>query len=297
MYTYALSLELHGLPALLAGLLVLFVFFYVFIFVPLKIITSLVAHGKKKADRIIALQQTVIKAAYEPPAGFSAAEIGFLYDKKISIEETFASIIQLEQAGIVVLERKNGHLLLSHVDLAVPIAKQHLNELRKHIIPMQASNITMLKLKSLAWRQTVSVRNGLIEAGYFQTFWQQVKQSLVRIGIVHTLLLLLTLAIFRPNTLAAGLVFFSVTFILSPLYFLTSVLLVNKYTKIAGETWLGTPRLKQLWPEIEGYKLYIQLVEEDNLKFDTEHTKTVVKNKAHAYAIALGFNTGWRKQL
>jgi hypothetical protein len=73
--------------------------------------------------------------------------------------------------------------------------------------------------------------------------------------------------------------------------------LYRAYQKIAGEPWLGTKKLKQVWSEIEGYRHFIEVVEADKLEFDSENTKGIVKNKTLPYAIALGFNTGWTKKI
>ena len=81
----------------------------------------------------------------------------------------------------------------------------------------------------------------------------------------------------------------------SPGYFMLSLFIYMKYIKIAGESWLGSVKLKQVWPEIEGYRYYIEVVDADQLKFESENTKGLAKNKALPYAVALGINTNWLK--
>lgn len=92
-----------------------------------------------------------------------------------------------------------------------------------------------------------------------------------------------------------GILLFLILF--APVYIVITIFLYIKFRKIDGADWLGTPKLKAIWPDIEGYRQFIKLVELDRLRYDTEQTEHKIKNSALPYAVALGFNTGWRKQL
>jgi hypothetical protein len=114
------AFELNGFPALIIFLLIC----YVFIYLPLKLVVILMSHAKQKADKIRLLNQKTIIAEYEPPNGLIPAEIGFLYDTKLSQAEIFATIISLEQKGLAIINETNNQLVIGGTKPATPNLKQ-----------------------------------------------------------------------------------------------------------------------------------------------------------------------------
>jgi uncharacterized membrane protein len=302
------ALELTGLPAVLVFLFLL----YSFIYLPIKLAVIVVAHAKQKADKIRLLQQNVVIAEYEPPAKLTPAELGFLYDTKLNLAETFATITWLQQQGLVTIDEQDNQLIISNV-------KSHsesLKEFEKYILSQLARHQDQTITKKLLKRMNREVKKvgkneyhidfgrpqtimneQLEKQGYLVSKKEQIKRSLFRLLFIITALFLLTLWAFKPDTVNETLAFLFFILFFSPAYFVVAIFLYAAATKVAGQPWLGSAKLKSIWPEIEGYKYFIKQVELDNLKFDSEQTKGIIKNKTLPYAIALGFNTGWQDKV
>jgi hypothetical protein len=306
--------DITGIPALLIILVVL----YIIIYLPIKFVVNVVAFSKARADRVHKLHSNVVVAEYEPPEKLSPAEIGYLFDNKLNIEEVFATIVSLEQQGLITTTEKDEKLILSNVE---PV-NSNLSEFDKSIINQFKNsndiNIGPLRierspvalrtikdnqvidyklLKNLVRGSENVLRDGLRTKGYLKSVKEQIKSLLIRLIPFMFGLMCLTIYSFHPKSIGEtiGLTIFLLFF--APFYFVVAVFLLNSYQKIAGDPWSGTQKLKDLWPEIEGYRQYIKAVEEDRLKFESENTKGIIKNKILPYGIALGFNTGWKNKI
>ncbi len=64
--------------------------------------------------------------------------------------------------------------------------------------------------------------------------------------------------------------------------------------RIIGRDWIITEKLEKLWPQLVGFRQYIQLVEADKLAFHSSHLETMSKNDILPYAVALGYVKNWR---
>jgi hypothetical protein len=286
---YFFAFEINGIAALLIFLLLL----YVFIYLPIKLTVKIIAHAKAKTDRMRKLTANVVVAEYDPPEGLSPAEIGYLLDTKLGDEEVFATIVQLEQRGFVSLDGQKV--------IEVKQPSKEINDFEKYVLAnlknIIGKNLNKQFLRNVVIDGGVKLNDYLNTKGYLKTYKDRVKGEMIRVLIAMLLLLALFACFLHPKSIHdfTAVAFFTVFF--SPLFFLTAVFLQSAYSKIVGEPWMGTPKLKQLWPEIEGYREYIKMVEQDNLKFESENTKGIVKNKVLPYAIALGFNTGWKNKI
>jgi hypothetical protein len=311
--------DITGIPALLIILLL----FYLFVYTPIKLVVKVIAHGSKKAERIRLLQQQTVIAEYDSPAGLTPAEIGFLFDTKINITEIFATIVSLQQRGLVtiededklkVIEVKNAPNDIKPFDKYVLNALKNGTKVNKKINIGEA--ITMDKaftiesrndgdkiinkrfLKNVRWGSELILRQELQSQGYIKTTKEQVRSVGVRLGFIMVVIVwVLPLWAFHPKNFADALALMAFFTFFAPFFLIVAIFLLLNYQKIAGEPWLGTPKLKEIWPDIEGYRQFIEQVEADRLKFESENTKGTVKNKTLPYAIALGFNTGWKKKI
>lgn len=287
------AVELTGLPAFLIIVAVL----YIFIYLPLKLVISVIAKGKQKTDHVRLLRQKTVIAEYSAPADLTPSELGFLYDSKLSTAEVYATIIALQQQGLVVLEETDSGLIIGETRQA-PLS---LKEADKYVLGILGENraqaLTKRLLEKMLSAVQLIIKRQLYEQGYLVSPIEQIKRSFIRLGLIACSLMALTIfGLFRHSLSdPTGPIFFAIFF--SPFYFFISIFLYLKFKKIAGEPWLGSPKLKTIWPEIEGYHQYISLVEIDNLKFDSEDTKQAIKDKNLPYAIAFDFNTGWLDKL
>jgi hypothetical protein len=305
--------EFTGIPVLLIILVVL----YVIIYLPIKLVVNVVAFSKARADRMHKLHSNVVVAEYEPPENLSPAEIGFLFDNKLNIEEVFATIVGLEQQGLITTIEKDGKIILNNVE---PV-NNNLSEFEKNIINQFNKNdinigplriegspialrtikdnqvIDYKLLKNLVRGSENVLRNDLRNKGYLKTIQDQISSLLIRLIPFMFGLMSLTIYSFHPRSLGDTIGLFIFLLFFAPFYFVVAVFLLNSYQKIAGDPWSGTQKLKEIWPEIEGYRQYIKAVEEDQLKFESENTKGIVKDNILPYAIALGFDTGWKNKV
>lgn len=291
------SFELSGTPALLVMIVLLSLFAYLFLYLPVKLITTVIAHGKQKADRLRLLQQKTVIAEYDPPANLTPAEIGFLFDAKLSIAEVFATIVNLQQRSLATIGENEGKLMVYEVKIgqsSTAFEGYILGRLDNH----KGKTINKRFLENIRRSGDQVMKQQLQEKGYLLPIKEQIKRSFLRLSFIMAMLIILfPVLAFRPNTLEeiTNTVFFLIVF--WPGYFIVSIFLYSTYQKIAGEPWLGTGKLKQIWTDIEGYRGFIQMVELDNLQFESETTKGIIKDKTLPYAIALGFNTGWLKKV
>lgn len=288
-FAFSFSGELTGWPALLViGLL-----FYIFIYLPIKFVFSLLAKIKQKNDRLRNLKQRTIVAEYETPTGLTPAEIGFLHDSKLNIAEVYATIIYLHKQGLIMLVETGGRQIIESTRPAPPTLKPFEKYVLAYASQHTQEAVTIGLLKRAKLEGDLVINKQLQDAGYLLTRREQIKRSLFRLGLIWLSLIILTTVLTRPNTSEGiqALIFFMV--FLAPVYFVTSVFLYFTIQKIAGEPWLLSPEIKNIWPDIEGYSQYIKQVELDNLQFESQEMQGQIRNKSLPYAIALGYNTGW----
>jgi hypothetical protein len=318
---YVFALEISGVPFVLLLLLFLYVFFYT----PIKLIVKLIAHAKAKADRLHKLSGNVVIAEYDPPNKFTPAEIGYLFDNKIGVQEVFATILDLSNRGLISIDDSQAKLTIHGVQ-AIP---NNLTEFEKGVLESikndyrnedgnfnigpvtvvgspkfvesrfknQIKTIDKWMLRRILMQYNFVLREELRKQGYLKPLKEQIKAVLIRFMPLMFALMFLTIYLFHPKTIvkAADILLFLLFF--APFYFIFTFFLLETYQKIAGDPWAGTDKLKQLWPEIEGYREFIKQVDQDNLNFESENTKGVIKNKVLPYAIALGIDTSWKNKL
>jgi|GEM_PF-4317410 len=291
MYNFAF--ELTGLPAIIfLGLLI-----YVFIYAPIKLIFKLVAHAKYRAERVRKLSSNLIIAEYDPPGGLSPAEIGYLFDTKLGKEEVFATILSLEQMGLVQLDRSQAKPVVVEVKNSTQNLKSFDRYVLSRLDVSKGHQINKHFFNQFGVSANIKINKELNELGYLKPYSEQMRGVAIRIVSISIILLLGPLYIFKPHSLDDLGTFFLFTLLFGPFILFMSVFLYATYNKIAGEPWIGTSKLKQLWPDIEGYREYIKMVAQDQLKFESENTKGIMKNKVLPYAVALGIDTSWKTKI
>jgi hypothetical protein len=307
---FLFAFEISGLPALLLILLII----YIFIYLPLKFAMILISRAKQKAGKLHALHHNTIIAEYDPPSGLAPAELGFLYDTKIEPDELYATVVSLQQKDLVNINELNGQFVIGATQPPTAALKDFekftLNFLSRHqgqVITRNLLGKLNPKLKFVKAGEDFNpqelitinaiIKKGLETDGYLVSASEQIKKSLLRMGIIGLGLYILTFLIFRPHTLANIEAFLFFMALAWPVYFFVAIGLYIGSAKVAGQPWLGTPKLKQIWPEIEGYREFIKQVELDTIKYDSDDKKGLIKNKTAPYAIPLGFNTGWQNKI
>lgn len=271
------------------------------------------------------LKKHVITAQYESPLDLTPAELGYLFDGRLRDREVGATIIHLLQRGLLhtkktedgnrifsgpriddhlrsyekklieesdVEEGIKGEDLLSRFigihtqDFNIPVAtKTHVFTLLVHDDLQKKSyvkNRSLLAFLWGSWRISAFLCFVILYVPLVLLWGYQTLQSgtvdLVQLGMVLVLATIISSVFFLP--------------------FLIVGMILNYYRgSIVGREWMITPKLERLWPQIVGYRQYVQLVEADRLDFDNERLKKISRNDALSYAIALGFVKNWRKML
>jgi hypothetical protein len=83
--------------------------------------------------------------------------------------------------------------------------------------------------------------------------------------------------------------------ILFPVYLAIGLSVVLVWSKLAGRYWLANKQTRKIWPEIEGFKKYIELVDIDNIQFESVDKENYRFRDTLPYAIVFGLDTKWQQ--
>jgi hypothetical protein len=267
------------------------------------------------------LKKNVITAEYEPPLGLNPAEVGYLFDGKLRQREVAATIIDLVQKGYLHIKKVNG---AKHI-FAGPRVGDNLKTYEKKLVSeadtsegatadQLLSRFTTYKAPNydgVASRELVFTQ--LVHSDLHRR--QYVKGSFVKyflLGSIKITLLLQIVLIYFPLTmlfvlatiddgtadfaLLATLLMtaFFVSIFLSIPFFIAAMILNYIRGRVLGREWIITEKLKRLWPQLVGFRQYINLVEKDKLEFQSKDLESTSKNGTLPYAVALGYVKNWR---
>ncbi len=273
---------------------------FIFLAIPLAIVTLVVGRTSRFAHRKRQLIQNVIIAEYDPPAGLSPAEIGYLFDSRLDKTEVIATLVDLEQRGLVSLSNSKFDGL--HVEKTVAELPSDLKEHELYVLDnLDAnSNLSFYSLKIIGGFKT-TIKKSLKNQGFIKPQNEVVsyyaQRTLVAYFLITTLIFLWLVSSSDGDYITAAIVSFIFIFILGFPFFLGLALVAGFiYNKLVGQPGLWTNKLKTMWRELEGYRDFVEQVELDELQFESEDLKMRSKNKALPYAIALNLNTDWQKR-
>jgi hypothetical protein len=267
--------------------------------IPIAIVTTVLGLTSRFTQRKKQLFQNVIIAEYDPPANLSPAEIGYLFDSRLDNTEVNATLVSLEQRGLVSFSFSTLDGL--HIE-------KNITHMPTNLKPHELFLLDSLKAKSnlslysskIMTGFTESVNKALLTQGY-------VKPSRANYGYFgqRTLIayVLFTVPLFfwfiygAKDIVGAVIFGFILIFLVGfPVFMILAPLAGFIYGKIVGTPGLWTDKVKSIWNEIEGYRDFVEQVELDQLQYESEDLKIRSKNKALPYAIALGLNTEWEKR-
>ncbi|MDB5184256.1 MAG: hypothetical protein JWN38_64 [Candidatus Saccharibacteria bacterium] len=284
-------MELSGLPALIA--------IFLTIATPVVLIALVVSHTSRLVHRQRQRLDTTIVAEYDAPAGLTPAEVGYLFDSRFGRQEMVATLLDLEQKGMVRISHGQfDGLNIQRVDTKpLDSLKPHERYLLGHV----ETNTTLAAMSFgvlAGFRSTV--RRSLADQGLIKQGTEVLNYYLRRLLITFLILTvpimtwLVVISGHKPDDLLTLFVIF--LFFVAPVFLILTIVVGGLYNRIVGQPGIWTAQLKQLFPEIQGYRDYIEQVELDELQFDSADLKQQSKNKALPYAVALGLNTEWRQR-
>lgn len=289
----------------------------------------LAAIARRRAERIRNERVTTIITQYEPPCGLSPAEVGLLYDMRCQRTEVMATLFDLEQRGIVklidsstveIINQAAYDSLAEYEKIAIRIAKGETSALdTPRTFPFTLTDATSgttyrfdlplpqrqsLRAFSQAVQQSI-IAKGIPMRNFMLAF---LKRAII-VTLVIGLLPLLTVAMSGESngvsynawsgqafvgaftlTIAMGL-------LLGPAYLASSLFFTWLWTKIAGRYWINTRAARALWPELEGYRLYLKQVDLDNIQFESTDRSGTPVTKTLPYAMVFGLDTRWQARL
>jgi hypothetical protein len=280
-------MSLEGFPAVVA--------LFIFLAIPISLATLIIGRTSRFAHRKKQLRQNTIIAEYEPPGHLSPAEIGYLFDSRLSKTELVATLVMLEQKGLA--DISDGTRIRKR-EVTPP---KDLREHERYVLDSLGidSNLSIFALTTLAGFKK-SIKKSLSDQGYLKTPGEALRYYAKRTFIAYVLITIpvyLGLASTSKGNLFLIVFMFVFIFMISFPFFLGLALVAGFiYGKLVGQPGLWTQKLRTLWPQLQGYRDFIEKVELDELQFESKDLKERSKNKALPYAIALGLNTEWRER-
>lgn len=239
-----------------------------------------------------------IVSEYEPPLNLRPAEIAYLYDQFVSGDEFLATALDIEQRGYVKLQNTENGVIgiqtnkkpddLQNFEMSVYATivnepfKLHNNSV------VSDSNFEKLKHEL----HDALIAKGLISENYsYFTSTNITKVSLIMFLITWVAIMvsggqLGQINSFEElNSFTQALAF---TLIGGAFAFISLVILHYGMTYYVYENSLAeiNNNLEDLWPKLEGFKLYIEKAEQDEISYANQTELEVTKNKLLPYAIA-----------
>ncbi len=287
------------------------------------------AVGRRRAEYVRNRRQAAVIAQYEPPLGLSPAEMGLLYDMQCGQNEIVATIFSLEHRGVIAIVKQGNvnvinkaayEALEEYEKIAIRIWKGDTEELDApqqvpviYLNPINGEKHTydlILPSKKSRAAFAAAVRASVERKGIkMNNFASAFMLRAVIIAALLGYLLLLTAAFPGTSngapysawswTAISSAAIFTLIFdiILSPVYLAAGFLAVYAWIKIAGRYWMNTKQARAVWPELEGYCLYLKQVELDDIQFQTSSGHLDSVAAVMPYAMIFGLDTKWRELL
>lgn len=261
---------------------------------PTLVVMMIFASISKRYKKFRFQQDQTIVAEYQAPESLSPAEIGYLFGFKSSLSEIYGTIFDLQRRGFLQVIRRGGNLVVATLEVDPSRLKLHEKYIFGQFVTQKQLNNLGASELLLPFSQTI--RQQLEVAGYLtgsvvSHYFKVVYRTALLLILVFPgcLLFFGHVAQFIPVIILFAIFFGLIVY--APL----ALLLAWWYTRFAGHAWMGTKKLRAVWPGLLGYQSYIQLAELDRIKYSSSDLEQVCKNNNFAYAVAFGFNTAWQK--
>jgi hypothetical protein len=319
-----MTFHFEGWAALLFLLGIIFVFlggpFFVIVVILSRIRQKAEVHARKRAATIV--------AQYDPPSDMRPAKLGFLYDTNADEREYWATLLDLKQRNIISIT-DGGIFMTNH-------APQTLNRYESTLIDALGAQNSLKNSVSNApqdfykyIRETVQtlsksfartrfqneLRLTLVEKGYLKgtsamIFWYIAGTILLSFLLNSWVLSTMAMPLNVDNGSSSyvsppfsAINIFTAIFlwlIFSLIFFpfsLPFVFIAMKIIKKHGGMYLlGTKKLRAVWPEIEGYRLFLKQTDLDNIQFEATSGQRSFPETL-PYVIALNLINDWQKYI
>jgi hypothetical protein len=293
---------------------------------PGRIVAAIV---RRRTEMVLKKNTGIIITQYDPPHDLSPAEIGLLYDSVCGDKEIRATLFDLQQRGIisftsessiVVTDRTAYDHLPEYAKIAVRMFDKQMAQLDPHakeftyIVYAEDGPQTMhssIHIPQNKWVFTRAVQQSLRNKGYnvrdyHLQFWCRVGIGVIILWILPWLLFTAMGAGLNEvdegpwslTSFTSGfLLSFIVGFFLFPAYLIASFIAVKVFVAIAGRYWVNTKQVRKLWPELEGYRIFLQQVDLDEIQFESANSEFSPVVKTLPYAMIFNLDTKWQERL
>ena len=292
------------------------------------VVTAIV---RRRVETVIKRNSATIITQYKPPLDLSAAEIGLLYDSACDAKEIRATLFELQQRGVIVKNTENSVTVVDqsayaqlpeYARIAVRMfdrqtAKADPGQLRSIVTTQTAGDTpTTVTLLSIPTRQTRraftravqdSIRaRGIAIRDYHKEFYKRILYLYLFFWSLPGIFIIMLPAEINgvsypafslQNFLSAPAYAFGIGFLLFPVYLALSFATLAIFVKIAGRYWINTKQVRQLWPELAGYKRFLEATDLSRIQFESQQTTHKPVIDTLPYAIVFNLETKWRKRL
>jgi hypothetical protein len=249
---------------------------FILLAIPIAIATLIAGRTSRFAHRKKQLIQNVIIAEYDPPDKLTPAELGYLFDSRVNSTEIAATLVSMEQLGLVTLSF--SALDGMHVQTTSSGLPEGLKEHELYLLSnLKAdTNLSLFSLKIIHGFKAAIIKS-LRTQGYIKSQRETVNYYAQRTVIAY---LLITIIIFlwlisgADRSLSTAIGAFIFVFVIGFPFFLGLALIAGMiYNNLVGQPGIWTDKLKSIWKDVEGYRDFIEQVELDELQFESEDLK------------------------
>lgn len=289
MYTYSMSYITDN-----PFIVLLFVF--IALVIPVSVFVLLISAIMRLTHRQKSLNQQTILTEYEPPTDMTPAEMGYLFDSRMTSSEVIATLLDLEQREYLTLNKNN----ISGTEI-IKAVRQNYDNLSLHEVFILnniqgKTDLSLFMLKNNRKFKT-EVMKSLMSKGYIRKQEEFINYYARRVIIAYLLLIVPLFAWMATSGMNGVIAFIGLSIFLFPVFLGIALVVAYIYDKIVGQQGQWTNKLKKVWSSIEGYRIFVQKVELDRIHFESDKMRILTKNKALPYAVALGMNTKWKERL
>lgn len=249
---------------------------------------------RQLADRTIAVE-------YEPPLRLSPAAIGYMHDGHLGAREVYAMTLYLEQKGYIKRLKSSGEQMLVIVNSMGDDASPSYQKTMQ-FVGQQPSINDRAAFETFATELEKATHGELVSLDIFSKrgAWSDAKYvTLIISGFVAVTIVCGAYAITHSlsdselNIMVQ--VYLTLAIISVGVMVALAMLSEKLQMKLFGPMSYASTKLYEIWPFVEGFRLYLQEVELDHIRFENEQDRTVGRNEALPYSIALNLKSGWEK--
>lgn len=293
-------MELTGLPAVIFIILLLCIFLCI-LATPVFITINVLSRFKRKATEELTRSANTIIAHYDPPQNLSPAEVGYLYDQTLDDREIWATLYDLQNRSVISISGTTITKLATKQEIA--LLKDYEQTAIKIRINKRGKFRQDDRTRFLAQVHDTLEKQGYFKAGYMVSVAYILGPTILILWSWPLLLASMPGTYngvpYQPWSLDAFTSSFWFAFIfgfvLWPLYFFGALYIVSLIIKHAGIFWLGTKKLRMLWPQLDGYREYLRQTDLDNVQFELQQDGKST-NKNLPYILALNLPINFRKK-